>query len=114
MPEGDTVWRTARTLHARWPGSRWSALTSACPAWQPSIFPAARSLNVTPRGKHLLTRVEGGLTLHSHLGHGGRLAPVRNPPPPAPGLREQRKPRVTPTGPPLLGGSGPPTRSASS
>lgn len=24
-------------------------------------------LEVTPRGKHLLTRVEGGLTLHSHL-----------------------------------------------
>lgn len=24
-------------------------------------------LDVTPRGKHLLTRIEGGLTLHSHL-----------------------------------------------
>jgi endonuclease-8 len=28
-------------------------------------------LSVTPRGKHLLTRIEGDLTIHSHVGMKG-------------------------------------------
>ena len=67
MPEGDTVWRTARRLHGalagheivesdlRWPGIATADLTGR------------RTLDVVSRGKHLLHRVEGGLTLHSHL-----------------------------------------------
>ena len=67
MPEGDTVWRTARRLHAaladrpiiesdlRWPEISTADLTGRV------------TLEVISRGKHLLHRIEGGLTLHSHL-----------------------------------------------
>ncbi|MBC3993916.1 Fpg/Nei family DNA glycosylase [Streptomyces sp. AC563] len=82
MPEGDTVWRAAHRLHAALAGkplTRWElrAPTGA------SLRPDARGnrrprlpdtdltgrhvREVVPRGKHLLARVEGGLTLHSHL-----------------------------------------------
>lgn len=67
MPEGDTVWRTAQRLHAaladkpiveadlRWPGISTADLTGHT------------TLQVLSRGKHILHRIEGGLTLHSHL-----------------------------------------------
>ena len=68
MPEGDTVWRTASRLHQalagreiiesdlRWPGDIATADLSG-----------RATLEVVSRGKHILHRVEGGLTLHSHL-----------------------------------------------
>ncbi len=67
MPEGDTVWRTATRLNEalagreiiesdlRWPGISTVDLTGRT------------TLEVVSRGKHVLHRVEGGLTLHSHL-----------------------------------------------
>ncbi|KNX36793.1 DNA-formamidopyrimidine glycosylase family protein [Luteipulveratus halotolerans] len=67
MPEGDVVIRTARRLHAglvddvlvvaelRWGGRDGRRLVGR------------RTTEVVSRGKHLLHRVEGGLTLHSHL-----------------------------------------------
>ena len=67
MPEGDTVWRTAHRLHAaladkpiveadlRWPEISTADLTGRT------------TLQVLSRGKHILHRIEGGLTLHSHL-----------------------------------------------
>jgi endonuclease VIII len=75
MPEGDTVWRTARTLHAALAGKTVLAFDS-------SLFRvavASRRLGVVgrrleaveARGKHLLVRFAGGAVLHTHLGMRG-------------------------------------------
>ena len=68
MPEGDTVWLTAR---AAGPGAgragRSPSATSACLRWPRSTCGDARSIEVLARGKHLLARLDGDLTLHSHL-----------------------------------------------
>ena len=67
MPEGDTVWRTAHRLHqalageqvARW-DLRWGDLAT-------SDLAGSTTLEVVSRGKHILHRLDAGLTLHSHL-----------------------------------------------
>lgn len=67
MPEGDSVWRTARKLHDALSGR---PLLDADLRW-PSIATAKLAgMTVTetvPRGKHILTRLDSGWTLHSHL-----------------------------------------------
>lgn len=67
MPEGDTVWRTARRLHEALAGKpiieadlRWPQIATA-------DLTGRHTLQVVARGKHLLHRISGGLTLHSHL-----------------------------------------------
>ncbi len=72
MPEGDAVWRTARRLHEALAGDqiagtdlRWGDLATVDLAGR-------RTVEVVPRGKHLLHRIEGGVTLHSHLRMEGR------------------------------------------
>jgi formamidopyrimidine-DNA glycosylase len=60
VPEGDTIWRTARTLHAVLAGKTVLAFDSSLP----SVAAAARRLGVVgqtveaveARGKHLLVR----------------------------------------------------------
>ena len=71
MPEGDTVWRTARTLHEALAGARVVRSDFRVPQLATADLTGRHVLGVTPRGKHLLTRLEGGLTLHSHLGMDG-------------------------------------------
>ena len=67
MPEGDTVWRTAQRLDQVFRAEpleraelRWGRLID-------SDLVGMTTLEVIPRGKHLLHRLGGGLTLHSHL-----------------------------------------------
>jgi endonuclease VIII len=67
VPEGDTVWRTAQRLHAALAGRpiveadlRWPEISTA-------DLSGRQTIEVVSRGKHVLHRVEGGLTLHSHL-----------------------------------------------
>lgn len=75
MPEGDTIWRTARTLHAALAGRSVVAFSSSLPP----VAAAARRLAVVgrtveaveARGKHLLVRFEGGPVLHTHQGMRG-------------------------------------------
>ncbi|MFI1940939.1 Fpg/Nei family DNA glycosylase [Streptomyces purpureus] len=67
MPEGDTVWRTARRLHAALAGEVLTRSDLRVPRFATADLTGRAVLDVTPRGKHLLTRIEGGLTLHSHL-----------------------------------------------
>ncbi|KUF13182.1 Fpg/Nei family DNA glycosylase [Streptomyces silvensis] len=71
MPEGDTVHQAARRLHAALAGHTLTRSDLRVPKLALSDLTNRTVLDVTPRGKHLLTRVEGGLTLHSHLGMEG-------------------------------------------
>lgn len=67
MPEGDTVWQTAQRLHQALAGPPLIRSDLRVPHLATADLTGRRVLEVVPRGKHLLTRVEGGLTLHSHL-----------------------------------------------
>ncbi|MCX3060498.1 Fpg/Nei family DNA glycosylase [Streptomyces beihaiensis] len=67
MPEGDTVLQVARRLHSALAGAVLTRSDLRVPRFATADLTGRAVLDVTPRGKHLLTRVEGGLTLHSHL-----------------------------------------------
>lgn len=78
MPEGDAVWLTARRLHQGLAGAELVGADLRVPALATRDLTGRRTLEVVPRGKHLLHRLEGGLTLHSHLRMEGswRVRPV--------------------------------------
>ncbi|MES5818308.1 DNA-formamidopyrimidine glycosylase family protein [Streptomyces sp. RG80] len=67
MPEGDTVWQAAHRLHTALAGQVLTRSDLRVPKFATADLTGRTVLDVTPRGKHLLTRIEGGLTLHSHL-----------------------------------------------
>ncbi|MEU3983186.1 DNA-formamidopyrimidine glycosylase family protein [Streptomyces sp. NPDC026672] len=67
MPEGDTVWQAAQRLHGALAGRALAVSDLRVPRYATVDLTGRTVLDVTPRGKHLLTRIEGGLTLHSHL-----------------------------------------------
>ncbi|MFF0789067.1 Fpg/Nei family DNA glycosylase [Streptomyces spiralis] len=67
MPEGDTVWQTARRLHDALAGKALTRSDFRVPKYATVDLSGRAVLDTISRGKHLLTRVEGGLTLHSHL-----------------------------------------------
>jgi endonuclease-8 len=71
MPEGDTVWQAAKRLHGALAGERLVRWDMRVPKLATTDLAGRTVLDVTARGKHLLTHVEGGLTLHSHLGMDG-------------------------------------------
>ncbi|WP_010147813.1 DNA-formamidopyrimidine glycosylase family protein [Serinicoccus profundi] len=78
MPEGDAVWRTARRLHQGLAGQVLVGSDLRVPAHATADLSGRRTLEVVPRGKHLLHRIEGDLSLHSHLRMEGswRVHPV--------------------------------------
>lgn len=67
MPEGDTVLQTAARLHKALAGQVLTRSDLRVPRFATADLSGRTVLDVTARGKHLLTRIEGGLTLHSHL-----------------------------------------------
>ncbi|HRW18072.1 MAG TPA: DNA-formamidopyrimidine glycosylase family protein [Dermatophilaceae bacterium] len=67
MPEGDTVWRTAQRLHAALAGQPLQRAELRWPSLAEADLRGARTLEVISRGKHLVHRLDTGLTLHSHL-----------------------------------------------
>jgi endonuclease-8 len=67
MPEGDTIWQAAKRLHDALAGKVLTRSDLRVPKYATADLTGRAVLDVTARGKHLLTRVEGGLTLHSHL-----------------------------------------------
>ena len=67
MPEGDTVWLAARNLDAALAGQTLTRTDLRVPQLATTDLTGRRVLEVAPRGKHLLTRIEGGLTLHTHF-----------------------------------------------
>lgn len=67
MPEGDTVLQTAKRLHSALAGQALTRSDLRVPRFATADLTGRTVLDVSARGKHLLTRIEGGLTLHSHL-----------------------------------------------
>ncbi|GLW00507.1 Fpg/Nei family DNA glycosylase [Streptomyces lavendulae] len=67
MPEGDSVHRVAARLHAALAGEPLTHADLRVPRFATADLTGHTVLGVTPRGKHLLTRLDSGLTLHSHL-----------------------------------------------
>jgi endonuclease-8 len=67
VPEGDTVWLTAHRLHAALAGRQLVRSDLRVPKLATVDLAGRQVLEVVPRGKHLMLRAEGGVTLHSHL-----------------------------------------------
>ncbi len=66
MPEGDTVYRSAKNLNAVLAGSVLTRCDIRVPAFATLDLTGEVVHEVVPRGKHILMRV-GEYTLHSHL-----------------------------------------------
>jgi endonuclease-8 len=67
MPEGDTIHRLAAKLDAALGEGPLLAFRTTRPAPGPYPTPGAAIRGTEARGKHLLTRFEGGSILHTHL-----------------------------------------------
>jgi endonuclease-8 len=67
MPEGDTVFVTAARVHAALAGHTLMRTDFRVPRYATVDFSGRSFLEARARGKHLLFRIEGGHTIHSHL-----------------------------------------------
>ncbi|MEV8569197.1 DNA-formamidopyrimidine glycosylase family protein [Streptomyces sp. NPDC051322] len=67
MPEGDNVAQTARRLHTALAGRVLTRSDLRVPRLATADLTGRTVLGVVSRGKHLLVRIEGDLSLHSHL-----------------------------------------------
>jgi endonuclease-8 len=71
MPEGDTIFRTARTLHKALAGRTVTHFTSVFPALtrvdHDKTLRGRLVQSVVPRGKHVLMSFSGGLVLRTHM-----------------------------------------------
>ena len=67
MPEGDTVWLAARRMHTALAGRTLTRFELRVPQHATANLTGRQVEQVLARGKHLLTRIDGGLTLHTHF-----------------------------------------------
>ncbi|KRV51483.1 DNA glycosylase [Wenjunlia vitaminophila] len=67
MPEGDTIWLTAQRLREALAERELTTADLRTPALATVDLTGRRVTQVLSRGKHLLIRVDGRVTLHSHL-----------------------------------------------
>ena len=67
MPEGDTVYLTAHRLHDALAGRVLTHTDFRVPSIATTDLSGRAVIETISRGKHLLTRIEGDLTLHTHL-----------------------------------------------
>lgn len=67
MPEGDTVWMAARQLHEALAGRVLTRTDFRVPRLATVDLAGQTVLEVVPRGKHMLTRLDSGWTLHTHF-----------------------------------------------
>src|SRR5260370_11526431 len=83
MPEGDVVWRTARQLDEALTGRSLTRSDFRVPRFATADLTGRVVLATISRGKHLLTRIDGGMTIHTHLRMDGswRIWPAGGPPP---------------------------------
>lgn len=84
MPEGDAVYRTATKLRGALDGRVLTRSDFRVPRYATSDLTGRAVLETRSRGKHLLTRVEDGLTVHTHLRMDGswRITPAGRRPAP--------------------------------
>ncbi|MCP2338858.1 Fpg/Nei family DNA glycosylase [Actinomadura rupiterrae] len=82
MPEGDTIFLAARRLRDALAGRPLTLSDFRVPRYATLDLRGRVVDDVVPRGKHLLARVEGGLTVHTHLKMEGewRIRPAGAPP----------------------------------
>lgn len=66
MPEGDTVWRTARRLDSALTGRPLTESDFRVPRWAELDLTGQTVVETVSRGKHLLTRLPE-VTVHTHL-----------------------------------------------
>ncbi len=67
MPEGDTVYLSARRMHAALAGQQILASDFRLPQLATADLRGSTVLGVASRGKHLLIRFDDGRTLHTHF-----------------------------------------------
>ena len=67
MPEGDAVWRTARQLHGALAGRVLTRSDFRVPRFATADLTGQTVTETASRGKHLLTRTDAGITVHTHL-----------------------------------------------
>ncbi len=67
MPEGDTVWRVSRQLDAALAGRVLTRTDFRVPRFATTNLTGRSVRQALARGKHLLIRVDGGVTIHTHL-----------------------------------------------
>ncbi|KGN34678.1 DNA glycosylase [Knoellia sinensis KCTC 19936] len=67
MPEGDTIWRTAHRLHQALVGAEIAVSDFRFPDLATLDVCGSVTTEVVSVGKHLLHRLDSGITIHSHL-----------------------------------------------
>ena len=72
MPEGDTVFRAATELRGALAGRALTRSDFRVPRYATVDLSGQTVTEVIPRGKHLLIRTDGGLSVHTHLKMEGR------------------------------------------
>src|SRR5215470_17765416 len=83
MPEGDVVWASARRLHEALGGLPLTVSDFRVPRYATTDLTGRVVREVVSRGKHLLIRVDGDVTVHTHLRMEGswRIRPGGSPVP---------------------------------
>src|ERR1700733_13966504 len=78
MPEGDSVWHAAKRLREALAGRVLTRSDFRVPRYATTDLTGREVTESLSRGKHLLTRVEGGVTVHTHLRMDGswRIGPL--------------------------------------
>jgi endonuclease-8 len=85
MPEGDVVWRTCRQLDAALAGRTLTRSDFRVPGFATTDLTGLTVHEAVSRGKHLLIRLDGDVTIHTHLRMDGswRIRPATGYPPPS-------------------------------
>jgi endonuclease VIII len=83
VPEGDAVWNTARRLHEALAGQVLTRSDFRVPRYATVSLVGQTVTEAVSRGKHLLTRTDHGITVHTHLRMDGswRIQPAGGRPP---------------------------------
>jgi len=81
VPEGDVVWYTARQLHEALAGRVLTRSDFRVPRYATVSLAGQQVTEAVARGKHLLIRTSGGLSIHTHLKMDGfwRVRPAGTP-----------------------------------
>ena len=67
MPEGDTVWRACKRLNQALAGQILVRTDFRVPSLATTDLSGRTVSEVVARGKHILMRLSGGVTVHSHF-----------------------------------------------